>query len=307
MKNELKLLYGIDDVEISKEQDVFTFSLNEQLFYFVPCKRNPKELIGLNQLGFELLSLKYPSSIIIENLNGQLCSIISEENYVLLKINTLPEQKLFDFPFFSLSLNASIGNRYQNDWDTLWSNKIDYYEYQISQIGKGKEVVINSLSYYLGMAENAISYANQTNQELSFSNDDLAVCHRRLYYPSYALNYYNPLSYIIDLKVRDIAEYIKSAFYNGEDEILNFCKDFINNNILSPYALRMFYARLLFPTYYFDCYEQIINFSVPEEQLIPIIEKNQKWELFLQEIYYFINKKQPIPAIDWLLINKGEH
>ena len=43
----------------------------------------------------------------------------------------------------------------------------------------------------------------------------LTLCHKRVYYPTYKLNYYNPLSFIFDLRVRDIASYLKNKFFGA--------------------------------------------------------------------------------------------
>ena len=63
----------------------------------------------------------------------------------------------------------------------------------------------------------------------------------------------------------------------------------------------MLYARLLYPTYYFDIYEKIMNKSLDEEALIKIIEKNEAYETFLKESYLELTKYAPLERIEWLL------
>ena len=120
--------------------------------------------------------------------------------------------------------------------------------------------------------------------------------------PNYKLNFLNPLSFIFDLEVRDIAEYIKSAFFAGVDA-LSYLKETLRIAKFSVYSLELLYARLLYPSYYFDIYEAIMNDLESEEKLIPIIEKADDYEDFLRDAYLEINKYAPIEGIDWLIKN----
>ena len=57
-----------------------------------------------------------------------------------------------------LILNETKSKLYRNSWASLWSAKLDYFEYQVSELGKDKPLILDSFSYYLGLGENAISY-----------------------------------------------------------------------------------------------------------------------------------------------------
>ena len=57
---------------------------------------------------------------------------------------------------------------------------------------------------------------------------------------------------------------------------------------------------MLFPSDFFDIYERVVNDKVSEEELMPIINKIKKYEEFLKNIFFLINKKTRIPQIDWL-------
>jgi len=63
----------------------------------------------------------------------------------------------------------------------------------------------------------------------------------------------------------------------------------------------MLYARLIYPTYYFDIYEDIMSGKKDEDDLIPIIDKVDDYEMFLKNAYYEISKYAPIDRIEWLL------
>ena len=64
-----------------------------------------------------------------------------------------------------------------------------------------------------------------------------------------------------------------------------------------------FYGRLLYPSYFFDLYDEIINDNLQEDIINRIIIKNKDYEIFLKEIYFYIVNKynKYIPEIDWLI------
>ena len=244
----------------------------------------------------------------ILNKFGKLITNIYETNYILLKpIGDIYEE--YDIKNIinlnnRLILTPNKSNLYRNSWPKLWSDKIDYFEYQIHELGKDKELILDSFSYYIGLGENAISYVNNTNTKYQKTSlDRITLSHRRIKYPNYKLNYLNPLSFIFDLEVRDIAEYIKSAFFEGENA-LSYLKEALKINRFTIYSLELLYARLIYPSYYFDIYENIMSNKEEEEKLIPIIEKADEYVDFLRDAYYEINKYAPIEGISWILDKK---
>ena len=130
--------------------------------------------------------------------------------------------------------------------------------------------------------------------------DNVTLAHRRIFNPNIALNYLNPLSFIFDLEVRDVAEYLKIEFFNNQDSLLDL-KTYLKIKKLTVYSYHMLYARLIYPSYYFDIYEDIMNNNGDEEQLIKIIDKVDEYEIFLKKAYFEISKYTTLEHIDWLL------
>ena len=62
----------------------------------------------------------------------------------------------------------------------------------------------------------------------------------------------------------------------------------------------LFFARLLYPSYYFDVYDDIIQEKVNEESIKKYIEKNISYEIFLKDIYKYVKLKYRMPEIEWL-------
>ncbi len=73
------------------------------------------------------------------------------------------------------------------------------------------------MPYYIGLTENAISYLKYSN----LKNNHIGIQHIRVKYNDNLTNFYNPINLIIDYKVRDIAEYFKSLFFDSKIDIKN--------------------------------------------------------------------------------------
>ena len=243
---------------------------------------------------------------IIVNINGEVLTKVNNYNYILMSVNKFSEEyDIFDIVNISnkLTLNNQSSRLYRNNWSLLWSEKMDYFEYQIRELGLEKKIIQESFSYYLGLAENAISYVNNTNLKYSPINSLITLSHRRIFYPNYKINFLNPLSFIFDLEVRDIAEYLKAMFFSNQndEDVLEELKCFLQIKKLTPYEYSMLFARLLYPSYYFDLYDAIMNHDESEEKLISIIAKVDDFELFLKEAYLEISKYASIDKINWLI------
>ena len=66
----------------------------------------------------------------------------------------------------------------------------------------------------------------------------------------------------------------------------------------------LLFARLLYPSYYFDLCEKYISGEIKEKNLIfSYIEISKKYEFELKKIYIFIEKfyNKKLPNIFWLL------
>ena len=308
MKDIINYYYNFNIESTEDWDNIFCFTYQNEKFYFVPLKRTEKELMDLVEIIKELKLRKIECHDFILNKFGRLVTNVYEANYILLKPigDIYEEYEISDMLKLNqkLILTQNKSNLYRNSWSKLWSDKIDYFEYQIHELGKGHEIILDSFSYYIGLGENAISYVNNTLlKHPKTSLDRISLSHRRIKYPNYKLNFLNPLSFIFDLEVRDIAEYLKSAFFQKRDA-LSYLKETLRITNFSIYSLELLFARLLYPSYYFDIYEQVMNNLESEEKLIPIIEKSEEYEEFLKDAYLEINKYAPIERIDWLLNKK---
>lgn len=306
MKETIEYYYNLQIDDLEEEDGKYHFKLDNRDYFFVFFNRNLEELDDIIAVTYNMKELGIDVHNILINRNNSFLTKVNEYNYILFNVSNLDETyDIFDMVNMSnkLVLNQNHSKLYRNNWGALWSSKIDYFEYQVRELALTKEVVKNSFSYYIGLAENAISYVNNTNLKYGrVSTDKIVLSHRRVFYPNYKLNYMNPLSFIFDLEVRDIAEYLKSMFFKeGSEETLEELRSFLKVKSLSIYEYQMFLARLIFPTFYFDVYECVMNKDTCEEELVKIIKKSSEYEEFLKEAYYEISKYASIEKIDWLI------
>lgn len=287
MKNILNYYYRII-IDDNKINDNGYFSYNNHLFCLYELKRNINEIESLYYLNKLMLSRGISINKIINNIFNQTITYHDNKNYCLLMINYECGTNTKFIKAFEI---RELDILKRNNWSKLWSIKIDYIEYQISHISNHYPILNDSVNYYIGMAENAISYFNM----LDLNNVELYISHRRINKE----NLYNPLELVIDYKVRDIGEYIKYNFFYKNMSIYEI-KNYLSKLYLSNIDYVLLYVRLLYPSYYFDLYDKIINENIDENKINKIIELSSSYEELLYEVYVLIRRKINILGIDWI-------
>ena len=303
MKNTINFYYNIFLDEFVKKDNCYYFYYGGDEYYFVPLNRPTDDIFGIYKLNLEMKKRKCLVHELILNKDKSIITVVSGISYVLIRLCKYKNDKVFlnDINYIqNMTVNIECDKSLiRNDWIKLWSEKIDYYEYQISQVGKKYPLLCDSLSYFIGMGENAISYL--VNNLDSKINVNLVVSHKRIYQERGSLNFYNPLNFVVDSRVRDVAEFIKETFYN---KTLKLCdlKAYFNIANLNKNEYILLFGRLLFPTYYFDIYDDIINNDKSEELVINIIDRTDEYESMLNTIYKFIlyEKRVQLEPIEWL-------
>ena len=113
--------------------------------------------------------------------------------------------------------------------------------------------------------------------------------------------FYNPLNYIIDIKVRDSAEFFKSMLFREEDVLENI-KIYIATAHLTEDELYYFFIRMLYPSFYFDLYEQIVENKLEESKIKEAIKITPIYEKLIKNLYQYLKNIIQLPEIDWLEI-----
>lgn len=290
MKNLINYYYGILVSDFKKINERFVFVVDNKSYEFFPFYGD------VNKFYENYLTLinnnKYCHEVIF-NKDKNILTFYGNKPYLLLRKNINIEKKV-DIEEI-INYDVQVYGGYSLNWKKLWMDKIDYYEYQMGQLGIKYKKLKCSFDYYVGLSENAINLLNYINEK----DIKYYICHRRIPVNETLDNFFNPLSIIIDSRVRDIAEYIKIMYFNNNVDIesVKYYLDVLN---FDNTEVLLFLARMIYPSYYFDMYDQIIQEKINEEKIEMYTKKNVSYETFLRKIYIYINSKYKILQIEWL-------
>lgn len=297
MNNFIEYFYGIKVDKIVYEKNSYSFIYNRYFYklYVFDNSSNTDFLINVNKkmLGNTLVSE------IIKNRNGEVLSIYNNIGYILMRIYVNVNKGISLKEVVSLS-NSLYKDKLMINWGNLWERKMDYLEDLINENGKKYPLIVDSFNYFVGLAENAISYYNTI---LIDENYKFGISHRKIKIDDTIEELYNPLNIIFDYKVRDVAEYMKISFFNGNKNALNEFIWYLNNNYLSIMEVKLLIARLLYPSFYFDMYEDIMIDEKEEKIITNILTKIDEYEIYLAKLIEMISSKYGVDDILWLKKN----
>ena len=291
MKNVIYNYYDILVDELNKSDNNYFFYFNNEFFLFY---------LVLNDISLVENIYKYivenniESFNIILNKEGSLFSEVDKKKYVLLRVKGILnyEVKFDEFKYYPI--NSSGVN-----WGNLWSERLDYYEVQIRELGIKYQTVLNSFGMFSGLSENAILYFNMTMEKFRDLESNVGIVHNRVKYPCYLIDYYNPVNFVIDYSVRDISEYIKSYIISDDFDFNNIIS-LINRMNLNDLMFNLLYARLLYPTFYFDVFDKIILEDGKDSDVVFILNKLDIYLDTLKRLYDRFNNEYQMFRIEWL-------
>lgn len=296
MKNILEFYYNLSlEEEILNRNGNYYFVINNNSFVFRPFYGNNNSIDDIYKLNNYLSNFSYIDKIILNKFNSPITKV-KDILYVLIllkgnnniNLSIISNLASIDIPSFK-SLE-------RNNWEVLWGNLIDYYEMQIGQNEKKYPLIRESFDYFVGMGENAISYLVNTKKEVKPNfYDKKVLSHNNLYN-----SLFDPLNIILDHKARDLAEYIKLSFFNNNQNIFKELDEYFYYNHYSFYGMRILFARIIYPSFYFKLYDEILSKKKEEKELNSIIKRIDEYELYLSNIYLYLRKYYDIPMIEWL-------
>lgn len=298
MKNIIEFYYNIRIDEIHNKDDYYFFVLNKNHYIFKPYFDDIDKILDIYKLN-RLLSERTNIDNIILNRYGNPITKVNNSFYVLILSNNRNNFTLADIS--NMANVSDINNQpldklERNNWEILWANKIDYFEMQVHENAKKYPLIRESFDYFIGLSENAISYLVNTKREVSPTIYDMKV----ISHNSLNNSLYDPSNIILDHKARDVAEYIKMSFFNNNLNIFKELEEYFHYNYYSIYGIRVLFARILYPSFYFDLYDGIISGKNDEKQLNMIIDKINDYEIYLYNVYLFLKRFYDIPMVDWL-------
>ena len=298
MLDYINYFYNLYPPLLNKENDNYVFFVGNEKYYLTPYRRELSEIKDLVELNKRMISSNSLVHEIIINKFNEPISVISNENYVLLRVyvNDIKKIDINDI-IYMLNENVDLSglkSLLRTNWVSLWSNKVYYIEYQMGHLIKKYPFLNNTIDYYLGLCENAITYIKNLKM-FSEYKIPIGISHKRITKDATLFDLYNPLNLIIDYKVRNIAEYLKDAFFKDED--VNYILNIVFKNFwFDKLNLSLLVARLLYPSYYFDLFEEIIDKELDENIVFSLTKKSSKYEEFID----LIIKNCNLQNLQWL-------
>lgn len=295
MNNFVEYFYYIKVDKIKYEENYYSFIYNGYIYKLYSYDDDYDKLKTIFDVNRKLVGNTLMSEIII-NRNNEIISNYNGINYILIKlfINVKKGISLNEINILSKSLYTEKINV---NWGILWSNKIDYLENLINENGKKYPLIVDSFNYFVGMCENAISYFNSINID---ENYKYVVSHKIIKFDDNIEVLYNPMNIILDFKVRDVAEYLKNSFFNNNYGVFDELITYLNTNHLSLTDVKLLISRLLYPSFYFEMYEDILINEKEEKILINIISRLDNYENYLYNIISFFKNYYDVDDIKWL-------
>lgn len=295
MNNAILFFYNINVQEIKKINDNYYFTYLSNNYVIYSYKRDITEAESIYNLNLEMLSKGLIGYEIVLTQNREILFIHGETYYILMKFPNIKNrvityEDVISF-YFPTPKNKFL-NLDKSNWGYNWSGKIDFIEYQFSQVKNKFPILENSIDYFVGIWENAISYFNDNVTFL----EEKFVCHKRVDTKMDLLEFLNPLNFVIDYKERDKGEYLKSYVINNNYssvQLKKLLQGSSKNNII------LLISRILFPSYYFDLYEDIVLKEKNEEEIVKMIEKRKNINNLLKYIFENFSNYN-IPYIEWI-------
>jgi len=305
LKNAINYFYNIILDDIHQNDKYYYFNYNNNHYVLISYKDDPNLLNDIYNLHINLLKNKINVHEIILNKDNQIITIINGLPYILMKvkyykgkINYNNVASFFNIPSYIIT-NINSNNKkppllQRDNWNVLWQDKNDYLEYQINQLGQKYKNLRDSFSYYIGMGETSIALV------LSLPTNSIkTISHKRINSDDTVFDLYNPLNLIIDNRVRDLAEYFKTSFFNNKN-IIHELNHFITNSNLNKTEHLLFLARMLYPTYYFDLFENVISGKKDDAEIKKITRLTSDYERLLKNLYKYYKNIFNIQPIEWL-------
>lgn len=304
MKNVINYYYNFNIDNLRMIGNRYYFVYQNSKFIFQEINDTQFDYQAIFELNKTLTNNNLFYKIIV-NKDNQIITQHTNKKYILMIDYSKEDRKftLFDLLQVDIPINSEnkiINRLNRSNWIDLWQRKIDYFELFIEH-NINKYIELNQyMNYFIGIGENAILYARNTLEDIKPNYYDRSVIsHKRIDSDTSIKQLYNPINLIVDHPARDIAEFLKTIFWNNTYKKINLEVE-LEEVHLSNYGARLVIARMLFPSFFFDAFENLVENKIEETDILYIIDRVNEYEQYLATIYNYLKIQYNIPEIGWL-------
>lgn len=294
MNNAILFYFDMNVSDVKRINGNYYFNYFNSDYVVHLYKRDVSEIMEIYYVNLEILRRGLSCYEFVFTRNNDILFLYENKYYVLMRVPALNNRIISfdDILGFEFFVDDKVGKLDKSNWGYNWAVKIDFIEKQFLEVRGKYDIISSSIDYFIGIWENAVSYFNDNVLE----GGRKCICHNRVCYDMDLLEFINPLNFVIDYKERDIGEYLKS-YVIGK----NFTKDSIDKFLVCDSKMRvcLLISRILFPSYYFDIYEDVLVSGRCEEDIRDIIYKRDN-VLFV--VYFLFSKYSnfDVPMIGWI-------
>lgn len=175
-----------------------------------------------------------------------------------------------------------------------WICKIDKVKELVKQYAysfKHNPDLVSLIYYYTGLAENCINILNEILKMNKEANVSMSLA---LKYPieDYVYELLNPCHYVISTRMRHLVYLIKSHMITPL-----YLKTIFETFYFDIYEVYYFYARLFFPSTFFD---DVLSHQMTSEEIEKYFQTIEQEQKLYQEIIPVLSFYVSLPEISWL-------
>ncbi|RJS60214.1 spore coat putative kinase YutH [Bacillus sp. PK3_68] len=322
--------FNIEAERASFPAETICYESNGLLYHIIDVTGKEQQyLYELHQMSQHMLRQgDRRTAIFLRDRNGRFLITEEQREFVVLvsekpaSIRAFTGRRLAHFHLRGQLLSFQVHSASElGKWREGWEQRLERLEKSISQLVKEQDdpfaqLIVQSFPYYMGITENAIQYTVDTEIDESPQQwDSGTICHtafsEQIWMREPAVH--QPFNWVFDHPARDIAEWVRSEYWQGSlfyrTRFVDFIGQYQQVRPITAFTWRLIYARLLFPVHYFECAESYFakgSWHVKkenEERLKRYVASSHEYEQFLASFYNRAGlsaNQLNIPAITWL-------
>ncbi|HAX73531.1 MAG TPA: hypothetical protein DCY20_08400 [Firmicutes bacterium] len=290
MKELITWYYQLQIDHLEQLEYIYYSKLGNRFLYIIPIGKEK------NTTFFHLLQLLQYSQkqrILISQENTTTVLYDGIHYYVL--ESTVPLHERIDFSDLNIPTIYSEPYPVAGHLKQRWLAKNQFHEEQLNLLidklpSENRLIFFDLATYYIHLNEQAYTFINQIKD----ANFNVSLCHMRLTPNTYKFEFFAPQILTLDNKVRCYCEYMRDELLNDPNraKIRSFVTYLHQTVHLTQEEWILFYARLFFPSHFYDALHSLRN---DEEIDVPLLY-SQALD-YSKILYYFPKEIQAITGV----------